>query len=238
MAKFDALQKLIPKPPQGWDAWEAISTYAACLAAQGEAARALPLLLAERASVGTGTATPSGGRYLDLALGDIYQQLGRFDEARHALQTSFDGYVAAEAADRQTRMKATERWARFLVDHGGVDTAERLFREVLAQDHDRHLAHAALAQAGLARVALARGQASVALAASAAAMKRWADVRGFRDVRMGAYIARVQARAQLAAGDRQGARTTAETALAESLRYDVPEAASIAEARELLAQSK
>jgi serine/threonine-protein kinase len=177
-------------------------------------------------------------RRLDLLLGNSYEQLGRADEARRALQSAFDAYVASEPPEHQTRMAATERWARFLVGHGNIDTAQRLFSEVLAQDHDRHLAHAALAQAGLARVALARGQANDALTASAAAMTRCAEVRGFRDVRMGAYIARVHARAQLAAGDRQGARATAEAALAESLRYDAPEAASIAEARALIAQAR
>jgi hypothetical protein len=47
----------------------------------------------------------------------------------------------------------------------------------------------------------------------------------------------VHARALLAAGDRDGARAAASAALADSLRYDAPGAASIAEAHALLAQA-
>jgi len=47
-------------------------------------------------------------------------------------------------------------------------------------------------------------------------------------------ILRVQARALLAAGDAVAAKAVAADALAQSLRYDAPTAASIAEARDLL----
>ena len=120
---------------------------------------------------------------------------------------------------------------------GRAAKARPLFVEVLAQDHDRNLAHAALPRAGLVRVALAPGDVAGGGEAAAAAMRQWADVRSFRDVRMGAYIARVQAQALIAAGDRGGARVAAESALAQSLCYDAPTAASIAEARELIRQS-
>ncbi len=238
MQSFEALRRLMPDAPTSADAWEASSNFAERLAAQGDAARALPLLEAARHAFESAQHAPNSLRRVNLLLGDTYEQLGRVDDARRALQSAFDGYVAAEPPERQTRMSATERWARFLVAHGDASAARALFDGVLAQDHDRHLAHAALAQAGLARVALAQGRPGEALAASRAAMTRWAEVRGFRDVRMGVYIQRVHARALLATGDREGARAAAGAALADSLRYDAPGAASIAEARTLLTLAK
>ena len=61
--------------------------------------------------------------------------------------------------------------------------------------------------------------------------------RGFRAVRMGAYIERVQAQALLAAGQTDAARQVAGQALAQSLLYDAPGAASIAQARDLVSRA-
>lgn len=72
---------------------------------------------------------------------------------------------------------------------------------------------------------------------SAAAAERWHAVKGYRDVRAGPVILRVQARALLAAGDPAAAKAVAADALAQSLRYDAPTAASIVEARTLLQQA-
>jgi len=238
MAHFEALLRVMPDPPTQGDGWEATWAYAGCLAAQGDAGRALPYTLAfERSNLGQ-PVTANAVRRSRLQLGDIYEQLGRWSEAQAAFSAAYDDYVANERPELQTRMAATERWARFLVARGRAAEAAPLFAEVLKQDRQRHLAHAALAQAGLARVALAAGDPTGARAAAAAAMQRWADVRGFRDVRMGAYIARVQSRALLAAGSRDAARAAAESALAQSLRYDVANAGSIAEARELMHQAE
>ena len=238
MQRFETLRGLMPDPPASEDGRKVLVDYSERLTAQGDAARALPWQEAAERNYRQRQGTPNTLRRTRLLLGDSYEQLGRQDEARRMLGAAFDEYSATEQPEWQTRMMATERWARFLVAHGERADAKRLFSEVLAQDHDRHLAHAALAQAGLARVALAERDPGAARMASTAAMQRWADVRGFRDVRMGAYIARVHARALLAAGDREGARAAAESALADSLRFDAPAAASIAEARDLLRQAK
>ena len=177
-------------------------------------------------------------RRLRLVLGNAYDQLGRVADARRTLQAAADEFAAVEPADKQTAMAARERWGRFLMARGQFDAAQTQFDSVLAQDHGRHLAHTALAQAGLGAVALARGQTAQALELSADAWRQWLAVRGFRDVRMGPYLRRMHARALLAAGDVAAARATAQAALGESLRYDAPEAASISEARALLRQAQ
>ena len=135
------------------------------------------------------------------------------------------------------RMGATERWARILLEDGQAETARSLFQQVVDGDHGRHLTTTALAQAGLARVELALRHPEDALRDSTAAVERWHEVTGYRDLRAGPVVLRVHARAQLAHGDAAAAKATAEAALAESQRYDVPAAASISEARALIAEA-
>ena len=234
LQRFEALHAVIHDDPTNSRGWYALTLYAERLAAEGRPELALPLL---EGAIAFQHDHPQSGAMLrrnSIFLGDVQEQLGRTADARQTLHSAYDAYVAQEGPDKQARLIATERWARFLVDQGDSAQARPLFAAVLAQDHDRHLAHAALAQAGMARVALAEGDVKAADDASAAAVKRWSEVRGFRDVRMGVYITRVRAEALLAAGDPSGAHAAAAAALADSQRYDAPQAASIKQANDLL----
>jgi len=145
--------------------------------------------------------------------------------------------VASDPVASQARMVATERWARIVLEDGRPDEARQMFKEVVSADNGRNLTATALAQVGLARVELSLGHADAAVPLSAAAVERWNAVKGYRDVRAGPVILRVHARALLAAGNAAAARSVAADALAQSLRYDVPTAASIAEARALVAEA-
>ena len=233
--QFEALMAFVPLTLEAPDAIEATANYTECLIRQGDAAKALSRAEAVEVAYQNHPSAAQSLRRFQLQLAGAYEQLGRFDDARRMFRVAFDEFVANERPEFQTRMAATERWARFLVARGENSAARALFAAVLAQDNSRHLAHTALAQAGLARVALAQGDLVVARAAIDDAMHRWATVRGFRDVRMGVYIARVHARVLLANGDRVGARREALAALVASEQYDAPAAPSIADAKELLA---
>lgn len=237
MRRFEALRELIPDPPTTGAAWSVMVNYASRLGAQGEPERAVALMEAHERFQREHHESAFALRRTRLLLGNIYALLGRRDEARRMLKSCFDEYVASEPGDSMARMGATERWARVVLEDGDADTARRLFQQVLDGDHDRRLVTTALAQAGLARVDLALGRDGDALRESAAAVEAWHRVKGFHDVRAGPVILRVHARAQLATGDLAGAKATAEAALAESLRYDAPTAASISEARELIAKA-
>jgi len=208
--------------------------FASRLAAQGEPERAVAWMEAHERFQLEHQEAAYALRRTRLLLGNIYSLLGRRDAARRMLKTCYDDYAASEKADSLARMGATERWARILLEDGEVEPARALFQQVLDGDHDRHLTTTALAQVGLARVELALQHPDEALQQSTAAVERWRQVKGYRDVRAGPVILRVHARAQLAHGDAAAAKLTAAAALAESLRYDAPAAGSIAEARELL----
>ena len=228
----------MPDPPADGIGWDVLVIYAQRLNAQGEPARALAWLEADEQAEQLHPAAPFTLRRVRQSLAEAYEQLGRMDDAHRLFQLAHDEYVAKEKPEQLTRMFVDERWARHMLLRGETAEAGRLFEAVIAQDAGRHAASVALAQVGLARVALAAGRPAEAVAASAQAMQRWAEVRGIRDVRTGAYIGRVQAAALLASGDAAGARAAAAKALADSQRYDVPAAVSIAEARALLAQAE
>ena len=235
--RFEALRRVIPDPPTNSAAWAVLSDYAGRLGAQGEPERAVAWMEGAERFEQLHASAPFALRRLHLLLGNLYSLLGRRDEARQFLKSSFDEYVAKDAVDSQARMGATERWARIVLEDGRADEARRLFEEVVAADKSRNLTATALAQVGLARVELSLGNGGAAVPLSAAAAERWHAVKGYRDVRAGPVILRVQARALLAAGDPAAAKAVAADALAQSLRYDAPTAASIVEARTLLQQA-
>ena len=82
--------------------------------------------------------------------------------------------------------------------------------------------HVALAQAGLARVALARGDLAAAQRDSAQALDTWAQLTGFRDVRMAPYLWRVHAAVLDRAGESAEAERLRTQALDASRRFDAP----------------
>jgi len=237
MRMFDSLRSGMPQPPVDAEGWESTANYIDCLVAQGSAAQALPLALAAERYFALKPRTQGSLHRLWMRLGDAQDQLGQTDAARRNLEAAYRRYVDTEPPSRQTRMAATERWARFLLGRGEEAEAQRLFTEVLAADQGRGLAHAALAQAGLARVALAQGRWADADSASRGALVRWQQVRGFRDVRMGAYLHRTRAALLLAHGEAAAARPEAQAALDISSSADAPEASSLAETRALLARA-
>jgi len=237
ISRFEELRKVIPDPPTNSAGWSVLSDYAGRLGAQGEPERAVAWMEGAERFEQQHPSAPFALRRLRLLLGNLYSLSGRRDDARRVLKSSFDEYVASDPVSSQARMIATERWARVVLEDGRPDEARRMFEEVVGADNGRNLTPTALAQLGLARVELSLGHADAAVALSARAVERWNAVKGYRDVRAGPVILRVQARALLAAGNAPAARAAAADALAQSVRYDVPAAASIAEARALVAEA-
>ena len=87
-----------------------------------------------------------------------------------------------------------------------------------------------LARAGLARLALARGDTATALRDSGEALAGWSALQGFRDVRMQAYLQRVRAAALAAGGGADQAaeaRALRDAALVAARRTDAPDSATV-----------
>jgi ATP/maltotriose-dependent transcriptional regulator MalT len=232
LAEFEAS---FPASAEGYDAQWAREFYADCLVRVGRAAQAIPLLESVERSYLASSLYDTDVRMLRRALGDAYDLTNRVAEARERLKASRDEYIAKEPAGARWQMKARERWGRFLLDHRGpgtadVDAAEAEFRAVIANAGERAYSWEALAYAGLARVALARGQPTPALAASRQSLARLAQIQGLHDVRYGPQLWLVLSDVLLANGDAAGARDWAAKAREASLQYDDPTSPSIAAA--------
>ncbi|MFD0726880.1 protein kinase domain-containing protein [Lysobacter brunescens] len=222
--EFSRVVPLLPK--DGRHAIEAAAVrevYGERLSAEGRPELGTPHLQAAEAIYRRQSAHPFKWRLTLRYLGEAQAQAGRIDEAGRTLKRSLDDYLAHQADAEQPVMAIRESWGRWLLDRGRLDEAQAQFDTILAHAEDRPLAHVALAQGGLARVALARGDTSTALRHSAAALDTWARVTGFRDIRMGVVLQRVRADVLAATGDLAGAQRLEEAATEASRRFDHPD---------------
>jgi len=232
-AMFAALLPLLPdrpEPQQAYDAAFVREMYARCLVNEGRPQLAIPLLEAVQQQYTKGELYEFDLRRVKQILGDAYDLAGRSDDARRTLKALLDEWITKGAADFYPVLSTRERWGRFLLGQGDLVGAQEQFDEVLSEAHGRKLTPIVLAHGGLARLALARGDISAALAESTAAIDLFEHVEGFRNVRTGPYLWLIHAEALRASGDRAGAHEGAQRALDASRRYDDPSAPSIHDA--------
>jgi tetratricopeptide (TPR) repeat protein len=213
--------------------------YAASLAAEGRPQQAIPLLEAAESVFTARPRDESDLRRLRLLLGDAYDRAGRVAQARATLQSALDETVAKDSATSAVALAMRERWGRFLLAHsrpGDADfaAAESDFRDVLVAADGQPRIEAALAQADLALIALARGDARGASQFSAAALASLDRVKSLYDVRMRPYIWLVRSTALRAIGDLDGARQWARQALDADRQYDDPTSPDLAALRTAL----
>jgi eukaryotic-like serine/threonine-protein kinase len=228
---FAALLEVLPADSTDHEATEAREWYAGCVAAEGRASEALPLLEAAEKRYQSTHLYDFELPRVRATLGDAYARAGRVDDARRMLKAAFDQRIAEDPPDFQPVLAIRERWGRFLLSQGDLAGATAQFKEVVQQAHGHSFVHVALAYGGIARVALAQGDNSGALSASGEAVDRFEAVTGFRDVRMGPYLWLIRSETLRKNGDARRAHEWAQRALEASRRYDHPSAASIAEAQ-------
>jgi serine/threonine protein kinase len=211
-------------------------TYAECLAAEGRPRDAAPIFEANYQYYVAHGRADFGVREVRRKLGDAYDRLGRIAEARALLQAARDESVAKDDASSPWVLRMRERWGRFLLDHsqaGDPDftAAELEFDAVLKRAADRPLVEPVLAHSGLARIAAARGDNTLALRESGQALIALDKVKGLYDLRVQPQLWLVHSALLLRSGERTGARQWAEKALEASIRYDDPMSSAIADAR-------
>ena len=243
-ARADALfSSMLAAIPQDWssngnDKW-ARETYAECLAADGRALVALPLLEESQQYFLTHYRSDFTVREVRRKLGDAYDQIGRTGDARNILQAARDESILKDAPASPWNLRMRERWGRFLLDHSqprdpDFAAAEAELQQVLSNAKDRPLVEVALAHSDLSRMAAARGDTALALRQSTEALAVLARVQGTYDVRVRPRLWLVQSAQLLRSGDAAGAREWAAKALQASLGYDVATSRAIADAKNLL----
>ncbi|MBT9492045.1 MAG: serine/threonine protein kinase, partial [Paucibacter sp.] len=197
------------------------------LAAEGRPALGLPLLRQALAGQQARGQFEFAQRRVQRHLADALARLDRHDEALALLQTALQAHEANEPPGRQPSAAARERLGRLLLDMQRPEAAATELQRVIDEAAVKTWSHVALAQAGLARAALMLGDRPAAAQHAQAALDTWARVSGFRDVRMQAYLWRVQAKVLEAAGDTVAAKTLREQALAAARRTDAPHSLSV-----------
>ncbi len=205
--------------------------YGRSLAAEGDAA-AIPIL---EESLHEAQLRPKDDTDLPLSqgyLGDAYDQAGRAEEGGRLLQAARDYFAHyGEPAAGEYALGARERWARFLLDHGERDAARLECEGVLAMAAGDPSAPAALAQADLARIALADGDNAGADRLSAQAIQTIDAVKLGYDMRVRTDIWLTRAEILLANGQKPQAAELAARALAAAQASDAPTSPRIARAR-------
>jgi len=208
--------------------------YGAALAREGRVTAAIPVLERALAETRLHPRDEANLRRSMGYLGDAYAQLGRAAQAGPLLQAARDDWMRYGAPQGVQLQAARERWARFLASQGENTAAEAEFQAVVRIAGRTASAPAALAQAGLARLALTRGDAAGAERFSLAALQTLAaatleyDVRSWLDV----WLARAEV--LRARGDAAGAHDMASKALERALVWDVPESPAVGRLRDFL----
>ena len=240
---FEKMLSVIPKkldPNESYLAARSRQAYAVCLLREGRPMQAIPLLEAAEQQYRSLQEWPTDLLGARGSLGEAYAGAGRNDEAQDMLKTSLDGYLAQAAVagtpDNAGLLNARERWGRFMLKQGRLGEAEGQFREILAQDRGRNLAVAALAHAGVASVALRRGDAKAALDASTQALRVFDNISGYRNVRMEPYVWRIHAQALVGTGDFSSAQDYAQRALRAFTRFNDRASAEVAESAAVVAE--
>lgn len=236
-ALFAKMMAAIPAhwETNGSDRW-AREIYAECLAAEGRAQEAVPLLEAAQQYYMTHIRGEFAVREVRRKLGDAYDRLGRTAESRNLLQLARDESVAKDAPGSPWVLRMRERWGRFLLDHSKTNDADFRaaaleFQTVLEKAADRPLVESALAHSGLSSIAVRRGDTVLALRESAEALAALDRVQGLYDVRVQPRLWLAHSSLLLKNGDPAEARRWADKALEASLRYDDPGSSAIVQAR-------
>jgi eukaryotic-like serine/threonine-protein kinase len=211
-AQFAELLSLIPpdwtRDNTPAEVWEARGT---TLAAQGQYAEATTWLERALAFIAPHPTREFDLRRLRFELGSAADGAGRFVQARKLLSAARAEYLSHDSPQAEGTLAVRERWARHLLGQGELAEAQKEFQAVVdaAQTPTTGLA---LAWAGLARVALARGDAATALAQSDKALQTITRIRSLMNVRLVPRLQLVRADALVAAGRPAEARALAEAA--------------------------
>jgi len=242
---FKALTRVLPDPSRKYrnaleenSAARVCEIYGSRLSAEGRPQLALRWLKYAERGYKEAPMLHSDINHIHGELGVAYDGTGRVQEARQALRSALDGYLATSRPDDPVVLQHREMWGAFLLKHGDVLGAGEQFSEILTQAHGRNLAAVALVHGGLALIAIRKHDRDSALQSSTRALDVFERVTGFRDVRMGPYLWRVRAEALLESGDARAAVEWAQRAGDAMDRFSDPASRGRVAVTEILRRSE
>jgi tetratricopeptide (TPR) repeat protein len=205
--------------------------YGSVLAREGRAAEAVPVLEQVLAETRLHNHDESNMRRTEGYLGDAYDQVGRTAQARVLLRAARDEWMREGPSRGQQALGAGVRWARFLLDHGDVAAAGIEYERVLDLARHQNLPAFAAAEAGLATLALRRGDVAAADDHSRQAVARLAATTLEYDVRLTADVWLVRSQVLAATGRTMDAKDFAGRALKIAQRADAATSPLVARAQ-------
>jgi serine/threonine protein kinase/tetratricopeptide (TPR) repeat protein len=204
------------------------------LLAEGRPAEALPVLRAAWQAAQTQPGSDEDPRRAALLLARAHAALGDADAARPLFRRALDDFARHEPGSL-AECSARVHWAEFLAARGDTAAAQAELKAVLDVAGMRSTDAVPRAQLALARLAAARGEHDAARASAEQARTSAERLTTGHDVRLHPQIWRTLAQLALQRGDATAAAQWARRALTASEAYDGPAAASVRDARELLA---
>jgi len=240
LSAFEDLVKRLPDDRTAFrtstDAREAaqlLRKYGRCLADDGQGTRAIQILERAQALLKTSSPHASDAALLLSALGDAYAADGQIARARESYASSIKKLETENAAASQLAI-FHERWGRFLLSLGDGEAAYQQFGTALSLSHGHLSESAVYAQAGLAAIAVSRGDATAAATSSNLAMEQLSHIEGYYDIRIEPYIWGIRARSLRLSGEISAARLLATRKREATLRYYAPQSAAVIDANELV----
>jgi serine/threonine-protein kinase len=206
--------------------------YGAALAREGRAAEAIPVLEQALAEVRVHPRDEQNLRRTEGILGDAYDQVGRTTEARTLLRQARDEWLRYGPANGAQSQAASERWGRFLLDHGEIRQASAEFQAILDQSPKPPVIATALATADLARIAVMNDDLALADRQSAAAMEQLGRISQEYDVRSDVQVWLIRAEVLRRLGRTGDARALAQKAFEAATSFDAPGSARIKAAQD------
>jgi eukaryotic-like serine/threonine-protein kinase len=208
-----------------------LTLHGAALAREGQPEAAIAALEeAERGYLRANRGSRLG--FLHRSLGEAYESDGRLEEAGDRLQRSLLETLVAGEPHSPDVLAARERWGRSLLLQGEAAAAEDQFRAVVEQADEAGGLAAALAHAGLARLAIALDDGTTAMRESGMALALL-EATSLAEVRNAPYIWLVRAQALQCSGRLLEAQEWAQRAVQAYLQYNHPESSLLREARVL-----
>jgi tetratricopeptide (TPR) repeat protein len=224
---LDAFASLVAALPTSRDKYRSASDalegsqvlrkFGRCLATDGQGARAIELLLLAQELGRTSALHTIDAVRLKFDLAKAYEAGGRPEEARIAYREVLEQFRVQGSALQ--RAIAEERFGRFQLRQGELEGAASQFEAVLKASGESTTEPALYARAGLAALAVRRGDAGTAMKESEQALAGLKSLQGLYDVRIEPYVWSVRARALRLGGDQAGAREFAARSLDAIRRY-------------------
>ena len=208
-----------------------LTLHGAALAREGQSDAAIAALEeAERGYLRANRGSRLG--FLNRSLGEAYEGVGRLEDAADRLQRSLKETLVAGEPGNPDVLSARERWARSLLLQDEAAAAEREFRAVIETASDAGGLAAALAHAGLARLAIGQDDGATAIRESSLALALL-EATPPAEVRNAPYIWLVHAQALQSTGALIEAQAWAQRSVQAYLQYNHPESSALREARAL-----